>query len=123
MISCVRADPSTWQVSPARCLAASRKTAALPDGNRVEFIDYWGSQYTGLQVRKDPGVWIVYLACLIMSIGLYATFFMSHRKIWVAIMPEGKNGSKVLIAATSNKNRPSFEMDIEKMVHTITKGS
>ncbi|HEX8948172.1 MAG TPA: cytochrome c biogenesis protein ResB, partial [Dissulfurispiraceae bacterium] len=36
------------------------QTWRVPDGT-VEFKTLWGAQYTGLQVRKDPGVWIVYL--------------------------------------------------------------
>lgn len=99
------------------------QTWNLPDGNRVEFIDYWGSQYTGLQVRKDPGVWIVYLGCLIMGAGLYMAFFMSHRKLWVALTPDGKKGSKVLIAGSTNKNKTSYERDLEKMAASITKQS
>ena len=58
-----------------------------------------------------------------MGIGLYMAFFMSHKKIWVALTPDGKKGSKVLIAATTNKNKPSYERDIEKLVALITKQS
>ncbi|GBD99805.1 cytochrome c biogenesis protein CcsB [bacterium BMS3Abin07] len=97
------------------------QTWDLPEGNRVEFIDYWGAQYTGLQVRKDPGVWLVYLGCLIMSAGLYSAFFVSHKKIWVALLPDGKKGSKILIAATVNKNRLSFERNIDKLTSILTK--
>ena len=56
------------------------ETWKLPEGHVVEFIDFWGIQYTGLQVRKDPGVWVVYLGFIVMSIGLYIAFFMSHKK-------------------------------------------
>ncbi|UCG78272.1 MAG: cytochrome c biogenesis protein ResB, partial [Nitrospirota bacterium] len=90
------------------------RTWDIPQGHRVEFIDYWGAQYTGLQVRKDPGVVIVYLACLIMAIGLYSAFFMSHKKLWVMI-----KGSSIHIAATANKNRQSYERDIDKLVNNI----
>ncbi len=97
------------------------KTWSLPGGQRVEFVDYWGSQYTGLQVRQDPGVWVVYLGCLIMSIGLYSAFFMSHKKIWVSISSHDKKGSKIMIAATANKNRPSFEKDVDKFAAALQK--
>lgn len=94
------------------------RTWDLPDNSRIEFVDLWGAQYTGLQVRKDPGVWIVYLGCIVMGIGLFSTFFMSHKKIWIALIPgEGK----LLVAATANKNRPGFERKIESMITTISK--
>lgn len=100
------------------------QTWALPDGNKVEFLDYWGVEYTGMQVRKDPGVFIVYLGCLIMALGLYMTFFMSHKRIWVNISEE-KGNVKVFIGASANKNRTAFESKIEKfvgMLNTAQKG-
>ncbi len=97
--------PQTWQ---------------LPDGNRVEFLDYWGVQYTGLQVRKDPGVWVVYFGCIAISIGLFMAFFMNHRKIWVKVAEE-KNNSKVIIGATCNKNRASFERKIDRVISVLSK--
>jgi cytochrome c biogenesis protein len=97
------------------------QTWNLPDGNRVEFVDYWGVQYTGLQVRKDPGVLIVYLGCIIMALGLYVTFFMSHRRVWIAVVEE-KGGSKVLIGASANRNRAAFEHKIEKLTGILSAG-
>ncbi len=89
------------------------RTWNLPDGNRVQFIDYWGVQYTGLQVRKDPGVWIVYLGCIIMAVGLYMAFFMSHRRLWAIVRADGKNQTLVTIVGTANKNRQHFANRVE----------
>jgi cytochrome c biogenesis protein len=93
----------------------------LPDGSKVEFLKFWGVQYTGLQVRKDPGVGIVYLGCILMALGLYITFFMSHRRIWVNVSEE-KGATKILIGASANRNRASFETKIEKLVGTLSPG-
>jgi cytochrome c biogenesis protein len=93
-------------------------TGRLPEGHIVEFLDLWGVQYTGLQVRKDPGVWIIYLASLAMTMGLFIAFFMSHKKLWVRIV-EDRGNTKLYVAATSNKNRPAFERKIEKMIYLI----
>lgn len=90
------------------------QTWNLPDGNRVEFVDYWGVEYTGMQVRKDPGVWIVYLGCVLMGIGLYMAFFMSHKRIWVALA-DGKGGVTATIGASANRNRAVFERKVEKL--------
>lgn len=92
----------------------------LPEGHIVEFVDLWGIQYTGLQVRRDPGVWVVYLGCIIMAFGLYIAFFMSHRRLWVRLVEE-KNNTRVIIGATANKNRHSYEKKIERMLDYITK--
>jgi cytochrome c biogenesis protein len=101
----LKRHPETWQ---------------LPGGHRVEFLDYWGVEFTGLQVRKDPGVWVVYLGCIAMSAGLFIAFFMSHRKIWVKAIEE-KNNTRLLIGVFSNKSRVAYERKIDRLVSVINK--
>ena len=101
----LRRFPGTWQ---------------LPDGSRVEFTDIWGVEFTGLQVRKDPGVWIVYLGCITISIGLFIAFFMSHRKVWVSVV-EDKNNTRIVVGATANKNRAALERKIDRMISLVQK--
>ena len=99
-------------------LVRSPQTWKVADGI-VEFKHLWGAQYTGLQVRKDPGVWVVYLGCMIMAIGLYTSFFMAHARVWVSVRDE-KGGSKVVIAGSANKNKVSFEQKIDKITKELT---
>ena len=62
---------------------------------------------TGLQVAKDPGVCWVYIGCILMLIGLYMAFFMSHRKIWAHVF--ARDGQAVvLFAGHANKNSFGF---------------
>jgi cytochrome c biogenesis protein len=97
------------------------QTWRLPDGSSLEFLDYWGVEYTGLQVRKDPGVLIVYLGCIIMAAGLYITFFMSHKRLWVNVAEE-MGAAKIVIGASANRNRTAFERDIEKLAGLLGEG-
>jgi len=96
------------------------ETWKTPEGHTVQFIDFWGIEYTGLQVRKDPGVWLVYFGSFVMTLGLFTAFFMSHRKLWVRIV-EDKGNTIVSIGASANKNRMSFERKIDKMVSLLRK--
>jgi len=95
------------------------ETGKLPDGLLFEFQHFWGAQYTGLQVRKDPGVWLVYAGCTFMSIALFVAFFVSHRKIWVRIEGAG-SGSNILVGASAHRNKVSFEKDVEKIVARLS---
>ena len=97
------------------------ETWKLPEGHVVEFVDLWGIQYTGLQVRKDPGVWVVYLGFIVMSIGLYIAFFMSHKKIWLRLIEE-KNSTRIIVAMTANKNRQAFERKIITLISKSIEG-
>lgn len=99
--------PQTWNVS---------------ENIKIELRDVWGSQFTGLQVRKDPGVWVVYLGCLIMGVGLYMAFFMSHRRIWVRAASSGKGGTRLTLAASAHKNREGFERTVHESISKLTEG-
>ena len=69
---------------------------------------------TGLQVAKDPGVWWVYIGCGLMLFGLYVAFFMSHRRIWLLLRPDGDQ-TEVLMTGSANKNRAGFERTFENL--------
>ncbi len=74
--------------------------------------------YTGLQVTKDPGVWIVYSGFIMMIIGCIITFFMSHQRICIEI--EGhKKKTSVIVTGTSNKNRFAMENKIKKIAEKL----
>ncbi len=63
---------------------------------------------TGLQVARDPGVWVVYIGCGMMILGLIVAFFMSHKRIWLLLSKEN-NKTSVLMSGSANKNKVGFE--------------
>ena len=75
---------------------------------------------TGLQVSKDPGVWIVYIGCSLMLFGLVIAFFMSHKRIWLFIKEEDR-GASILFTGSSNKNRVGFEKIFNDLVEILQK--
>lgn len=84
------------------------------EGYKLEFLDYWGSQYTGLQVAYDPGVEVVWIGCSLLVIGLMVSFFHSHQRIWARI-----DGNHVVIAGSAHKNRMAFEKKMEDLVKLL----
>jgi cytochrome c biogenesis protein len=70
--------------------------------------------YTGLQVARDPGVEIVWLGCFLMVFGIYAAFFLSHRRIWVRI----QDGS-VTVGGNASKNQGAFQQSFEGLVDRL----
>jgi cytochrome c biogenesis protein len=67
------------------------------------------TNYTGLQVNRDPGVWLVYIGFTLMLIGIGMTFYSSHNKIWVCVGPDAKGkGTIVAVAGRTNRNAPGF---------------
>ncbi len=62
---------------------------------------------TGLQVAKDPGVWVVYFGCGLMILGLYMAFFLAHQRIWL-YKQVGTAGTTLYLGGSTNKNKPAF---------------
>lgn len=77
-------------------------------------LEYQQRQYTGLQVKKDPGVWVVWLGCLLMVLGTMVAFMISHRRIWVAIEPAG-DSCIVRIGGSAHRNQAAFALYFETL--------
>jgi len=74
-------------------------------------------EYTGLQVARDPGVWVVWIGCALMIMGMIVSFFFSHQRVWVR--DPKKPGGDVVIAGTANKNRIGFESTFARLVERM----
>lgn len=80
----------------------------------VSVSEYTPRYYTGLQVTKDPGVWIVYSGFILLIIGCYITFFMSHQRLCIDIVKKGKK-SNVMVSGTANKNKLGMKSKIKRI--------
>lgn len=72
--------------------------------------------YTGLQVAKDPGVWVVWLGCSLMVTGICLAFFFSHKRIWIRVV----NG-RVTMGGSASKNPAGFQLIFDGLVEKLKK--
>ena len=84
----------------------------------VTLVEAQQSYYTGLQVAKDPGVWVVWLGCLLMVLGSCGAFFLSHRRIWVTIEPLEK-GVGVKVGGNAHRNQPAFALFFDDLTKDL----
>ena len=70
--------------------------------------------YTGLQVTSDPGVWLVYMGFIVMIMGCYITFFMSHQQFLVEVL-EKSNCCRVIVSGKANKNKSGIQTKVKKI--------
>ena len=76
--------------------------------------------YTGLQVTRDPGVGLVYLGFILMILGCYVTFFMSHQQVCVEVV-EKANGSRVIVSGKANKNKMAMQNRVKKFAQKLAR--
>src|SRR4030043_1171170 len=83
----------------------------------LTFEGFTEKEYTGLQVTRDPGVWIVWVGSGLMILGLIISFFFSHQRVW-AKLPKSSEG-EIILAGSTNKNRVAFEKAFGQWVEDV----
>jgi len=70
-------------------------------------------QASVFQVARSPGMFIVYLGCLFLIIGVFVMIYVRDRRIWVWIRPDGP-GSIMTAAMTSQRRNLDFKQEFER---------
>jgi len=85
----------------------------------IAVVEHVPRFFTGLQVAKDPGVWVVYIGFILMIIGCYVTFFMSHQQICLDLTETSKK-TQVIVAGTANKNKIGMQNKIDRIAEQLS---
>jgi cytochrome c biogenesis protein len=85
----------------------------------VAISDYEKRYYTGLQITNDPGVWVVYVGFILMILGCFVTFFLSHQRLCVEVRWKGK-AHQVMMAGTANRNKIGMQYKVKKLAHWLS---
>jgi len=90
-------------------------------GNRIEnylvrVTQTDKARFTGLQVKKDPGIWLVWAGFTLMTLAIGLTFYSSHRKLWVCIEPDKKRKKTIVtLAGRASRNEQVFKEKFEAL--------
>jgi cytochrome c biogenesis protein len=100
--------------------------AKNPDfhGNRIgemgiKVVSYRDHFYTGLQVKKDPGVWVIYVGFSLMLLSMIIALYVSHRRVWLVLSPRS-SGTRILMAGNTSKHALAFKREFDRLVQEIT---
>ena len=106
-----KGEPSVFWLDGETLVSVERSDAAYAFKSKQVYA-------TGLQIAKDPGVWPVYIGCMMMLLGLVIAFFLSHKRLWVYIYEE-EDKTRILVAGSSNKNKVGFENMFNALVEKL----
>jgi len=81
---------------------------------RFTLLNVSAKEYTGLQLTRDPGVWVVWLGCFLLCVGCYVICFLSHQRLWIAVEPK-KGDFTLTMAGSSSKNMLSFSQTFTRI--------
>ncbi len=76
-------------------------------------------EYTGLQVSKDPGEFLVWTGSIMLILGIMMAFFISHRQLWVSIKATAEGKSELTIAGKANRNRDTYKREIDAIIRLM----
>lgn len=75
-------------------------------------------QASGLQITRSPGKSVVYLGFVMLMIGVFMMFYITHQRLWVMIRPEGQ-GSRVMLAGMGNRNQDDFSKTFDGLADEL----
>jgi cytochrome c biogenesis protein len=75
------------------------------------------SQFTGLNVARDPGVMLVWLGAFLLFAGFVIRFLLPHKRVWALITPRGKGS--VLALASLGSREAALGTEFEGLVNDI----
>ena len=78
------------------------------DGVEIKFIDLITS--TGLQIKSDPGINVVYFSFLLLMVSIYISFF-TYSQIWFV-----EFGEQVIVGGKSNRAVLFFQQEFKRII-------
>ena len=61
-----------------------------------------------LQVTRSPGKKVVYLGCLLLTLGVFAMFYIRERRVWVWLRPDGEGKTHAMMAMSTQRKTLDF---------------
>jgi len=87
----------------------------LGEGLTVQVLAFLTT--TGLQIKSDPGIQIVYLSFLLLMLSIYVSFF-TYSQIWLV-----ETTKKIWVGGNSNRAVLFFQQQFRKILNRVAKTS
>jgi cytochrome c biogenesis protein ResB len=79
-------------------------------------------KYTVLQVSRDVGVPLVFVAAILILLGLLPALYGSRRKVWVVADPDG-DGAMLRVGGFALQRKARFDEEFPRLVDALAKAA
>ena len=86
----------------------------------LQLTSFEHRQASGLQITRSPGKNVVYFGCVVLIVGIFMMFYITHQRLWLILKPTD-SGCQVLFAGSGNRNQRDFTQQFEKLVNLLDK--
>jgi cytochrome c biogenesis protein len=66
------------------------------------------------QVSRSPGKKVVYFGCLLLTLGVFAMFYIRERRLWLWVK-DGSSGAQALMAMSTQRKTLDFEKEFVRL--------
>lgn len=81
---------------------------------KIRFDELWGAQFTGIQLRKDPGVPLIYIGSILLCVGLFISLFLRPINYFVTI-----HKNRVIFYSPSSKGKVMIEKQLDDLINKL----
>jgi cytochrome c biogenesis protein len=73
---------------------------------------------TGLKVKKDLGIPVIYAGLIVASLGVCLTFYLAHRRYWALV-----DNGRVVVGGWTNRNQGSLQSEMKRLGYKLDPNS
>jgi len=72
------------------------------------------------QITRSPGKNIVYLGCLLLTLGVFSMFYIRERRMWIWVKAESAQASRAIMAMSTQRQTLDFEKEFVSLQEKLT---
>jgi cytochrome c biogenesis protein len=108
------ADTHAWILAKSPELSPPNDT-----GINFRFVSVEMEAMTGLQVAREPGQWLIWAGCLLLTLGLMMALYLSHIRVWGVAAVDRKGQPAILLGGQPSKYRGNFERKFHELTDKV----
>lgn len=85
----------------------------------LQLDDFTEVKASVLQMTRSPGKNVVYFGCLLLTLGVFAMFYIRERRVWIWVR-DVDGGAEALMAMSTQRKTLDFEREYEDLSVKLT---